>query len=210
MSMLKRVASTTLLTGLLIGGGAAIASAQSSGNGPTTSPTTAAPAAPAAPAAGATADPAGTDPADGRCLPPGHDDSWPRYVQGKPDNFEAGGPGGVYVWHDAEGWHLRVTHRTDEKAVFTGTIATRGRLVDVHGVALEGNDWLKVGPHQHELRFSFNNYGHIDGIDFRTACAPALAFSFQRGGIEVPAGHVFLGDEARHPDSDPFRIARLP
>jgi hypothetical protein len=202
MSMLKRVASSTLLTGLLIGGGAAIASAQSSGSTPSTSP------APATPAS-ATASPSTTLPVRD-CLPPGHDDAWPGFVQGKPDSFEAGGLGGVYTWHDSDGWHLRVTHRNDEKAVFTGTIVTSGKLTDVHAVALEGADSLKVGPNQHSMRFAFTNYGHIDGIDFRTACAPAINLSFQRGGNEIPADRIFLGDTSAHPAGDPFRIARLP
>jgi hypothetical protein len=200
MSMLTRVAASTLFTGLLIGGGAAIASAQSSGSSPSTSGT--------ATPAPSTAD-ASTDPNEG-CLPPGHDDAWPGYVQGRPDSFAAGGLGGVYAWHDGDGWHVRVTHRTDEKAVFTGTIATRGKLTDAHAVALEGADTLKVGPNQHVMHFAFTNYGHIDGVDFRTACAPALDFSFQRGGREIPADRVFLGDHSAHPGGDPFPIARRP
>ena len=190
MTMFHRVASITLTSAVLLGGGAAFAATQSPA-GPTTATATAA-----------------SDPTVGSCLPPGHDDAWPDDVQGRPGRFDAGDLGGVYAWHDHDGWHLRVTHHNDDRAVFTGTIVTRGRLVNVTGVALEPGDTVKIGPNGHELRFSFQNYGHIDGVDFHTERAPALGVSVQRGDNELPADRVFLGDHESHPARDPFRIAR--
>jgi hypothetical protein len=147
------------------------------------------------------------DPATNGCLPPGHDDAWPAWVQGRPDGFDAGDIGGVYLWHDNDGWHLRVTHATDDKAVISGVIHTPGRLVDVHGVALEKADQLTLGPDEHTMAFRFTNYGHIDGIDFRTACAPVLRFAFDRSGHLLPADRVFVGDDKNHP-GNPFRVFR--
>jgi hypothetical protein len=152
-------------------------------------------------------DTAGSEPATNGCLPPGHDDAWPAWVQGRPDGFEAGDIGGVYLWHDGDGWHLRVTHANNDQAVFAGVIRTPGRLVDVHPIALEQADQLTVGPDQHTMTFRFSNYGHIDGIDFHTRCAPVIRFAFDRGGHLLPADRVFVGDDKNHP-GNPFRVAR--
>ena len=45
------------------------------------------------------------------------DGHWPRSVQGVPTLFHAGGRAGDYIWHDANGWHLRVTHATSTRFV---------------------------------------------------------------------------------------------
>lgn len=88
-----------------------------------------------------------------------HDDAWPTWTQGGPDGFSAGDTGGVYMWHDNDGWHIRVTHATDDKSTFAGRIVTTGHLVDVHAIALERNDSLQVGPDGHTVTFRFENYG---------------------------------------------------
>lgn len=137
-----------------------------------------------------------------------HDDEWPDWVNGQPAGFEAGDNGGVYLWHDDAGWHVRVTHKTDDRVTFAGTIATRGVVSDVAGVLLERDDHFEVSPDHHAITFRFMNYGHIDGLDFRTHCAPALAFSFQADGHQLPANRAVIGHEDRRPDTDPFVIWR--
>jgi hypothetical protein len=136
------------------------------------------------------------------------DDEWPDWVNGQPAGFEAGANGGVYLWHDTSGWHLRVTHKTDDRVSFGGTIVTRGMFSDVEGVMLERGDQFEVSPDHHAITFRFMNYGHIDGLDFRTHCAPALEFSFQADGHQLPANRAVIGHEDRHPDTDPFPVWR--
>ncbi|MEA3215759.1 MAG: hypothetical protein QOJ19_1915 [Acidimicrobiia bacterium] len=142
------------------------------------------------------------------CLPAGHDDAWPDYVQGRPAGLDSGDLGGTYLWHDVTGWHLRVTHATDDRTVFTGTIRTGGALVDVQAVRLEAGDAVVVGPDRHTLTFRFANYGHIDGVDFRTSCAAGLTFDFERGGTVLPTTRIFVGRAGVHAESDPFRVVR--
>ena len=137
------------------------------------------------------------------CLPGGHDDSWPVWADGNP-----GRSAGVTVWHDSNGWHVRVTHNAIHDRVFSGEIVTKGALVDVTAVRLEKNDHLVVGTGQHSIRFRFNNYGGVDGFDFATKCAPALGFGFLSDGHVVPTGRISIGAAARHPEHDPFVIAR--
>ena len=162
--------------------------------------------------AAATAPTTATPPAPAPSTNPRCDDerdgTWPLWVQGKPDSFEAGATGGVYMWHDRDGWHVRVTHATDDKTTFTGTLQTVGTFVGVKPIALEQNDALQVGSSGHAVTFKFENYGHIDGFDFHTSCAPSIAVSLARGGHRLPADRIFIGDHKAHPASDPFRIRR--
>lgn len=154
-----------------------------------------------------TAAPTRSTGADKNCLN-FHDDSWAPYTQGQPDKFDPGDTGGVYMWHDTNGWHLRVTHATDDKSVFSGRIATTGHLVDVHAVSLEKTDSLHVGADGHTITFRFENYGRLDGFDFHTQCAPSITLSFARAGHRLPADRVFIGDHKTNPAHVPFRIIR--
>ena len=97
------------------------------------------------------------------CLPDGAPDTWPASVQGAP-----GRSPGVAVWHNDDGWHVRVTHNALRDRVFSGVVESRGELTNVTAVGLERNDHVKVGPGEHTIAFRFNNYGRIDGFDFKT------------------------------------------
>lgn len=135
------------------------------------------------------------------CLPAA--DAWPAPTQGQPPRSP-----GVAVWHDGTGWHVRVTHNTLHDRVFSGEIATTGELVAVRGYQLERNDALTVGPGKHVLRFRLNNYGHIDGVDFATACAPQLEFGLVTDGQMVPVARIAIGADSHHPAHNPFVITR--
>lgn len=136
------------------------------------------------------------------------DGAWPLWVQGKPDSLDAGATGGVYMWHDRDGWHGRVTHATDDKTTFTGRLQSVGTFVGVKAISLEQNDTLQVGTGGHVVNFKFENYGHIDGFDFRTSCAPSIAVTLSRGAHRLPTDRVFIGDHKAHPAGNPFRIRR--
>lgn len=137
------------------------------------------------------------------CLPAGHDDVWPVWTDGRP-----GRDPGVTVWHDAHGWHVRVTHNALHDRVFSGEIRTTGELVDVHAVKLERDDSLAVGAGGHTLLFRFNNHGGSDGFDFGTHCAPFIGLGFSSDGHVVPTSRISIGKTARHPADDPFVITR--
>jgi hypothetical protein len=142
-------------------------------------------------------------PATSTCLPANHDDAWPAWADGRP----ARDPG-VRVWHDATGWHVRVTHNSLHDRTFSGEIATTGELVGVDAVRLERGDVLNVGAGKHVIAFSFDNYGGTDGFDFVTHCAPALEFGFKSDDKVVPVNYISIGRTDRHPAHNPFVIAR--
>jgi hypothetical protein len=112
----------------------------------------------------------------------------------------------VRVWHDATGWHVRVTHRSLHDRTFAGAVHTSGEFVDVDRFKLERNDMLKVSADKHTIVFRFNNYGAIDGFDFHTSDAPALKFGFLSDGRVIPPRLIGIGAAGRHPAHDPFVI----
>jgi len=136
------------------------------------------------------------------------DDAWPSWTNGRPAHVDPKTAAGVYMWHDDTGWHLRVTHKTDSLRTFSGELVTAGRFIGVTSVRLEGNDWRSVSPDHHMITFRFENYGGIDGLNFRTHCAPSIAFTFVTDGNVLPANKVTIGRDGSNPASDPFSIAR--
>jgi hypothetical protein len=147
-------------------------------------------------------------PASARSCDTNRDDEWPDLANGTPAGFDAGDTGGVYVWHNTDGWHLRVTHRGDDGRVFTGTIWTAGTINHVVPVKFEKDDSAKTGPNDHVLTLRFANYGGIDGVDFVTHCAEGLHINLKVDGRELPVERVFVGHTSFHPTSMPFVIRR--
>jgi hypothetical protein len=145
---------------------------------------------------------------DRRCVTTTADDKWPASVNGRPANVDPKTASGVYMWHDGTGWHIRATHRGDATRTFSGTITTTGRFVGVSSVRLEGHDSRTVSPDHHVITFRFENHGAIDGLNFRTHCAPSIDFSFLSDGTALAANEVTIGHTGMNPASDPFSIAR--
>jgi hypothetical protein len=137
--------------------------------------------------------------------PNGH---WPAVVQGQPTLFHAGARGGDYIWHDANGWHLRVTHAGTARVVFSGRIASSAPLAEMP-VKLEGRDFVALSADHKVITYRFVNYGRIDGIDFKTACAQSLTFGASAAGSRLPIGRIWVGHGNHHPLTNPFVVKRV-
>jgi hypothetical protein len=136
------------------------------------------------------------------------DTHWPAAVQGKPTNLQAGARGGDYFWHDKNGWHLRVTHHGTRKVVFTGRIVS-STPIKVTGVLLEKKDAFTLSADGKTLTYRFNNYGKIDGLDFKTDCAQRLRLSGSMAGKKLTVGRIWLGKRHVHPLSNPFVVIKV-
>ena len=136
------------------------------------------------------------------------DGRWPLSVQGVPTLFHAGARAGGYIWHDANGWHLRVTHATSSKAVFTGRIVSSAPMT-AKAIRLEGGDTMALSADKLTLTYRFYNYGAVDGIDFKTACARRVAFSGSLNGAKLPISRIWIGHGNHHPLQNPFAITRV-
>ena len=173
--------------------------------GPTSADPVSAGAAPAGPT---TAGTAATDPGTGPAEPTCGLGRWDARVQGAPIGFAGGDRAGDYLWHDATGFHLRVTHRGDRKDVFTGVI-TSNRKLALRPVRLEGRDAVTLSADRYSIQFRFYDYGHVDGIDFGTDCATRLVVGDLRvDGARLSAGRVYLGQRQAHPAQVPFQLTR--
>ncbi len=136
------------------------------------------------------------------------DTHWPASVQGRPSRLHAGARGGDYIWHDAKGWHLRVTHAGARKVVFTGRIVSSAPMT-VTPVRLENADGITLSADKLTLTYRFRNYGKIDGFDVKTACAQRLSIMGAMAGKKLPTGRIWLGRHGRHPLENRFVIVKI-
>ena len=127
-------------------------------------------------------------------------------VQGMPA-VHAGSAAGDYLWHDATGWHLRVTHPGTSGLAFSGTIRANKPL-HVTGYPLEKGDTFTVSADKLSVTYRFRNYGRLDGLDFTTECATRLGVSGRMSGALLPARRIWIGHAGRHPLGNPFAILR--
>jgi hypothetical protein len=184
--------TAALAVSLVTGPGAALATASSTTS--TTSTTSASGSTIAAPTPGATA----CDRAP-----------WELKVQGRPHSFSGRDRGGVYLWHNTTGFHLRVTHRTNERVVYSGVI-TSSAAMRMDPVRLEKGDYVRISASHRVIAFAFGNHGHIDGINFHTDCAQRLTVSHLRAGLHrLPTDRVYLGVTKAHPAHIPFVVHRI-
>ncbi len=136
------------------------------------------------------------------------DDTWPKWIDGVPDGIDPHTTAATYMWHNSDGFHIRVTHRTDNRRTFSGQLTTAGIFVNTSAVRLERGDQFQVSPDKHSITFLFKNYGGIDGVNFHTRCAPSLHIAFQSDGKTTNPNHIVIGRNNRHPKNNPFTIVR--
>ena len=94
---------------------------------------------------------------------------------------------GLYVWHEAKGWRVRLTHNQRAEDGKPQVIEVRGRITasrpisNVRTVRLEDKqrgEWVSVQrPKRKVMDFRFVNGGYIDGINFNAGCAGRLTFT---------------------------------
>jgi len=133
---------------------------------------------------------------------------WPRSVQGLPTMLKAGARAGDYIWHDSRGWHLRVTHPGTTKVGFSGRIVSTTPITFTP-YRLEPGDTATLSADKLTLTYRFANYGHLDGVDFKTACARKLVFSGAMAGVRLPVGRIWIGYNGVHPLQNPFAVWRI-
>ena len=104
--------------------------------------------------------------------------------------------------------HLRVTHRTATRDVYTGTV-TSSTAMRIDPVRLEKGDVARLSADHRTLVFAFANYGHVDGVDFHADCATSITVAYLNvGNSRLPAARVYLGATKAHPAQVPFTVHR--
>jgi hypothetical protein len=132
----------------------------------------------------------------------------PAEVVGAPD-VDAGAASGYRIWHDDDGWHLRVTHPGTASVVFTGSVHS-GQPISWHAYRLEPQDTVTTSADHRTVTFRLVNHGRLDGIDLTDRCAIHTGFELYRAGSRVPVSDVWLGKRGAHPAAVPFTELRRP
>jgi hypothetical protein len=130
----------------------------------------------------------------------------PPVVTGDP-HLRAGQVGGAYLWHDGDGFHLRVTHANDRKLVVTVRLDATS-FSGIRPVALERADTITMTGDGKTLLLRFSNYGRIDGVDFSADCSKTLRVDVHFNGDRATTRQVKLGANRTSPTSVPFVIER--
>lgn len=136
-------------------------------------------------------------------------------VDGRPDKLDAGDRGAVYLWHSADGWHLRTTDVTKVAHHYTGTIALSAgaRFTSFSTVRLEHDDRVWVDG-ANVLHYDFTTYAGVDGINVTvSACdgghsQETMVFTMDINGHEDDPGRIDLGDAKQHPPAATFTVTR--
>lgn len=136
------------------------------------------------------------------------DGHWPAVVQGRPVGFHAGARAGDYIWHDATGWHVRVTHPGSARVVFSGRVVASAPITFTP-VMLEKVDTITLSADRKTLTYRFVNFGGIDGFNFTTSCASRVSFGGRLDGRLLPTSHIWVGAAGRHPLRNPFTVSRI-
>jgi len=110
-----------------------------------------------------------------------------------------------YVWHDAEGWHLRTAATADTVRKFHGTIKlTGGTFNKLRTIGFERKgkyaDLSKVNASRTQVNFTIYTSSSFDGYDFTIKGDPDAKVEFElfRGGRKFPK-EIFVGGEGQHP-----------
>lgn len=133
--------------------------------------------------------------------------AWSPTAQGRPAGLAPGSAAGVYLWHDSAGWHLRVTHPGDHRVKFTGSIDSSAALAGIER-ATESHDSVQFTHVNGKVKFTFQNYGRIDGIDFVVGCSNSFKVSAAINGHPIANNKVYIGSGSERPTSVPFRMER--
>lgn len=134
---------------------------------------------------------------------------WEAKVQGEPKGLAAGSASGDYLWHGANGFHLRVTHgRNHDQRVYSGEVHSSAKM-RIDPVKLEKGDKVVLSKDKRTILFVFANHGYIDGVNFHTDCATSLTVSrLHVGSHNLSTKQVYLGYHKQHPAHVPFTVHR--
>ena len=137
--------------------------------------------------------------------------------EGRPDNFDAGDAGAVYVWHDGDGWHIRSTDARPVDHHYTGTIhldPAAANFANIRTVRDERDDHVSVDG-TNTLHYDFHTYASIDGVDFTITCPGGrrdgrerLAYHTDFDGHPI-SDRVRIGDRKQSPKSADFAFVRV-
>ena len=139
----------------------------------------------------------------------------PMDPRGEPEGLKKGITECYKVWHNEEGWHVRVVNaRGSRDHKYQGTITVENGVIDeIRSHLAQKNGFEKQWKHgakKNEITFDFSTNEREDGINFRASRgASAVRFSLKIDGNEVPQ-QIFVGKRGDHPEASTFSVAAHP
>jgi hypothetical protein len=127
----------------------------------------------------------------------------PRMSPGRP-TFE-GRSGGIFVWADDAGWHLRTTS-AGQMASFTGVISPIGGQIEGLRPMRENDRSSKVALTDKGIEFSLPTQAEVEGFDWNVTSG-CNRFDLRARG-EADPGLVRLGGMAAAPPQIPFDLCK--
>jgi hypothetical protein len=129
-------------------------------------------------------------------------------LEGQPSSLHQGAMASYWVWHDADGYHLRTTTAHDRR-VFSGRIEFSGGSGWAKACQLGPNDELRLT--NQGITFHLSNQRNLKGFDFRMdyPSQATLSLELDDVGSQRMAEHVFMGSNNAHPNANPFKIAAV-
>lgn len=135
--------------------------------------------------------------------------------RGEPEGMKKMGSECYKVWHNEDGWHVRVMNtKGSHDHKFSGTITVEGGVMEeVHGQLAKksgGESQWKHSAKKNELTFDFSPKDKEDGVNFRCSkAATDVKFTLKIDGKDV-AQEIYVGKGASHPVSASFTVAAHP
>ena len=134
---------------------------------------------------------------------------------GRPDGEINDQPARYYLWHDADGWHLRTTARRNRN--FTGVIRVKdAKIASCVSIGLRNDrqktttDAWQVNNDRNELQFKFVTGKLSDGFDLAVKGDDGqIEFDLKIDNQSNPK-EIFIGRDRKHPSKSPFTFPTKP
>lgn len=130
-------------------------------------------------------------------------------TEGQPSLMRQGSLASYWIWHDREGYHVRVTTAHDRRT-FTGRITFSRELGWVRAYQLGAED--EVRATNDGIRFRIVSEKGLNGFNFRTGRDNQATLHLEINDMEQQKllQSVFLGQNNVHPMSNDFTLSGGP
>jgi hypothetical protein len=132
--------------------------------------------------------------------------AWPTNFEGKPRLLLQEQDAAYFLWHDADGVHIRAITDGDQH-VFNGSIATNGKLENIMTKTAAERDYARLSNSGGRLNFRLTAAANPAGIDLFVVGGSKVKFSLEIDGRKISPSQIFVGAEGWSPGDSIFTIS---
>jgi hypothetical protein len=140
--------------------------------------------------------------------------AWPNILENRPANLQPGGELGYYLWHAeagpaGPGFALVTTGPEGEGPhLFEGVLETDGQFGAAVLIRPEQGDGALVRESEQRIRFQFQTFSRIDGLNVVISGGTHLVLDLKIDGQPAGLDRIFMGQGAIHPVQNPVVLYR--